>query len=330
MAPNAASEQGIVLISILLNASLFGLVSQQFYAYWTIGFKDSIRLRLFVIVQFIVAAFQSLILWHFAWILFVKFPSTPTFGMPPPSPVGLWEGPINSLGQLVIILMVNMYLASRIYGLTKSRVKSGVVIALSVTAFILGVITDVMGWKTPFFPSVLRGLSVAWHAVQAVAECLITFFLSRMLLKSRSGVRRTDSTVNYIVRGIIQTGCLATAWALVALATYFLLPHNTIYRVFDVTSGTVYMHAMFETLLSRIRLRERMKLPSYQFELGSRSQEDRRTSSKISSPGGLRASVSVPKVYDLTPQPFRTSMFEPRSTPADKNDVIELESRVVE
>jgi hypothetical protein len=27
---------------------------------------------------------------------------------------------------------------------------------------------------------------------------------------------------------------------------------------------------MFETLLSRIRLRERMKLPTYQFELGSR------------------------------------------------------------
>lgn len=30
-----------------------------------------------------------------------------------PSPVELWEGPINSLGQLVLILMANMYLASR-------------------------------------------------------------------------------------------------------------------------------------------------------------------------------------------------------------------------
>jgi hypothetical protein len=41
----------------------------------------------------------------------------PTEASPPP--VELWEGPINSLGQLVIILMANMYLASRLVNLDR-------------------------------------------------------------------------------------------------------------------------------------------------------------------------------------------------------------------
>jgi len=71
---------------------------------------------------------------------------------------------------------------------------------------------------------------------------LRTVLLSRVLLKARSGMRQSDSTINYIVRSIIQTGCLATAWALAALATWFLLPRISAYRFFDITSGTVYTH----------------------------------------------------------------------------------------
>jgi len=71
---------------------------------------------------------------------------------------------------------------------------------------------------------------------------LRTVLLSRVLLKARSGMRRSDSTINYIVRNTIQTGFLATAWAMAALATWFLIPKNTAYRIFDVTSGTMYTH----------------------------------------------------------------------------------------
>ena len=71
----------------------------------------------------------------------------------------------------------------------------------------------------------------------------VTVLLSRLLLKARSGMRQSDLTINYIVRNIIQTGCLATAWALAALATWFLLSHDiSVYRIFDMTSGTVYTH----------------------------------------------------------------------------------------
>jgi len=174
------------------------------------------------------------------------------------------------------------------------------------------------------FPTVRGNLSIAWHAIQAAVECLITFLLSRVLLKARSGMRQSDSTINYIVRNIIQTGFLATAWALAALVTWFLIPKNTAYRIFDVTSGTMYTHAMFETLLSRIRLRERMKLPSY-IHLGLQQSQGGWTGSSQTS-GPPRSPISIPGVGDLSSGPLNASGLESGSIPASKVDVIELET----
>jgi len=262
-------------------------------------------------------------MWHLAWEIFIVFPTPLTTGIPPPRPKDLWEGPINSICQLVIILMANIFLASRIYGLTKSRLQCYSVIALSAVAFALGMATNVMAWKNLSFPTVRRNLSIAWHAIQAAVECLITFLLSRVLLNARSGMRQSDSTINYIVRSIIQTGCLATAWALAALATWFLLPRISAYRVFDITSGTVYTHAMFETLLSRIRLRERLKLPSYIHIGMQRSQGGWMGSSKTS---GHPSPTSIPGVGGLSSAPLNASGLESGSIPASKVDVIELET----
>ena len=121
--------------------------------------------------------------------------------------------------------------------------------------------------------------SVIWHAIQALVECLITstsihssqirmshyshciVFLSRTLLKSRSGVRRSDSIVDYLVRNVIQTGCLATIWAIAALVTWFWLSRNvTIYRIFDITSGTIYTHVGGSFLSPTVCLIRRMGL----------------------------------------------------------------------
>jgi hypothetical protein len=48
--------------------------------------------------------------------------------------------------------------------------------------------------------------------------------------------------VNYLIRSAIQTGCLATAWAIAGLVTFFFLPKMAAYRIIDLTSGTVYTH----------------------------------------------------------------------------------------
>ena len=145
--------------------------------------------------------------------------------------------------------------------------------------------------------------------LQAIAECLIMctsllkihgetdcffciVFLARALLSSRSGLQRSDSVVNHLVRNVIQIGLFAMIWAFAELGTYFLLPKRDIYTLFDMTSGLIYTHVsdcfiqarchiftqkgvqmIYDGLLSRPRLRTRLAERS-QLEVGLPSQVD--------------------------------------------------------
>jgi hypothetical protein len=89
--------------------------------------------------------------------------------------------------------------------------------------------------------------------------------------------------VNYLVRATIQTGSLATTWAISALVTWFFLPNISAFRFFDITGGAVYAYvsdaplsdfliwrryqAIFDTLLSRVKLRERMSSTVYTMQV---------------------------------------------------------------
>ena len=104
--------------------------------------------------------------------------------------------------------------------------------------------------------------AVVCYGLQVIAQCLImgTFkfffsthhrwnechfhvvFLSRALLKSRSGLQKSDGVVNYLVRRVIQIGFLAAFWTIVGWATWFFLPNELAFLLFSATAGPVYTH----------------------------------------------------------------------------------------
>jgi len=249
--------QATLFAATLLDMLLFGMVAQQFYTYWITGFKDPTYLKLFVVVQFFLVAFQNSMIWYLVTKVFVIFE-----GQLPPGG-SLWSGPANSLCQLFIVLLANSFLVFRIYGLTKSRTKSLVPIAFSIIAFVFGMVTVVATAWSSHSESFRYATSVVWYTSQATAECLITYFLVCALLKNRSGVHKSDLMVRYLARNVIQAGVLATIWALASLVSWFWLNHVLVYRLFDITSGSVYTHAIFETLISRIQLRGRMAASTF-------------------------------------------------------------------
>ncbi len=78
----------------------------------------------------------------------------------------LWEGPVNSIFQLIIIILANVFLAIRLVRLhqpldfdlgihlnfsidtlTKSHLQSGLVVFLSTIAFIGGIINVTSSWR---------------------------------------------------------------------------------------------------------------------------------------------------------------------------------------
>ncbi|KAI0301397.1 hypothetical protein BC826DRAFT_989245 [Russula brevipes] len=274
---------GVLLIAILLNAYFFGVITQQLYLYWISRFEDPIHGL--CCTQFVVVIVQGTMYWQFAWKIYVI-----DYAHALHQKAGPWQALVGSLCQLVLIIMANTFMASRIYRLTRNRLQSAVALAFSTAAFITGVVTLGATWKadptiTGYTP-LQRTAAALWHALQFVAECLIMFFLSRGLLESRSGLRSSDSIVNHLVRNVIQVGLFATIWSLAGLGTYFLLPRSTVYTIFDATSGSIYTHMIYDGLLSRPILRSRMADPS-RLEVGLPSQSLSHTSHSISL-GGKR------------------------------------------
>ncbi|KAH9953752.1 hypothetical protein BC827DRAFT_1246602 [Russula dissimulans] len=272
---------GALLRAILLNSCLFGIVSQQFYSYWRSDFDDSKGIKAFVVTQFSIIAFQSIMcvflfpapspcrptdriirLWEFAWRAFVVHFVT----IVNPNEY-TWRVPVSSVCECILVLFANIFLANRIYSLTKSRFQYGLIIALSSSAFVLGMSTTTITWGQTLKPSFIvdetltpqsKGMAATWHGLQAISECLITIFLARALLKSRSGIRNSDTVVNYLIRNVIQIGFLTTLWAIGELVTWFFLPKSAIYSVFCATTGSLYTHLIYDTLLSRVQLRQHL------------------------------------------------------------------------
>ncbi|KAH9981593.1 hypothetical protein BJV74DRAFT_81576 [Russula compacta] len=260
------SYAGVVFVAILLNGFLFGVLTQQFYSYWTSGFDDSRRIKAFVVTQYSLVALQYVMLYQLAWNIFVI-----NGCLTSNAKSYTWQGPVSSMSQCVLILLANTFLALRIYDFTGSRLQSGSVMALSVTSFVFGLVTLIATWtssvKSVFiythFTPAQQASSVVWHITQAICECLISTFLTRALLASRTGLRKSDNIVSHLTRHVVQIGLFATTWAIAELATWFLLPRYTVYALFDMTTGSIYTHMIYDTLLSRTRLRDRLAKSSH-------------------------------------------------------------------
>ncbi|KAI0301412.1 hypothetical protein BC826DRAFT_1102006 [Russula brevipes] len=232
-------------------------------------------------------------------------------------------------------MMANVFLASRIYSLTRSRLQSGLVLAFSTAAFLTGIVTLWLTWAAnpilSTYSTSERAASVIWNVLQVITECLIMLFFSRALLASRSGLETSNSVVNHLIRNVIQVGLIATIWSLAALGTYFLLPQITVYTVFDMTCGSIYVHMIYDGLLSRPRLRSRLADRS-QLEMGLPTQFSQSVSrashlhtsegKRLSGAARTHATVSFMIPMDLGTATQNTS--EPSEVDRDRN--LEFES----
>ncbi|KAI9437997.1 hypothetical protein H4582DRAFT_229086 [Lactarius indigo] len=256
MAPqnlDSVLHAGVRLLAILFNTFLFGVISQQLYAYSLSGFKDSMRIKVFVGVQYTIIAFQGIMLWQLAWWHFVA-----DYGVPRNFKARTWQVPVVIGCQCVLVLSANIFLADRVHALTGCRIKSSVIIALSIGAFGFGVALTMLAWfgglspnGTYTHPEII--IAAFWHGLQAITGCLIAYFLLRALINSR---KKSDGIVYYLIRRVFQIGFFAMLWAALGLVAFIFFPR--VCSLFDMTLGSIYTHVIFDTLQSesRIGLRE--------------------------------------------------------------------------
>ena len=76
----------------------------------------------------------------------------------------------------------------------------------------------------------------------------ILVFLARALLSSRSGLQKTNTVVEYLVRNVIKIGFFASLWAIGSLVGWVFLPKLSLYTVFNNSAGSMYTHVSGSSL----------------------------------------------------------------------------------
>lgn len=108
---------------------------------------------------------------------------------------------------------------------------------------------------------VLDGLVTAWLAMQMGIDLYITgtclqhelpplpslkssaVALCWILSQAKTKFRATDTVINRLMRGAIQTGVFASIFSLGDLVAFLALPHTNIYGMFAIPLGRIYTNA---------------------------------------------------------------------------------------
>jgi hypothetical protein len=110
---------------------------------------------------------------------------------------------------------------------------------------------------------VLRQNTTSVNSVQAAAaatgDIVITAVLCYLLNDSRTGVGRTNTIINKLIKYAINRGAMTSVCALLNLVFFVSLPETFVFMVPLLPSGQLYVISVVSMLLARHGLRDRAK-----------------------------------------------------------------------
>ncbi|KAK0482192.1 hypothetical protein IW261DRAFT_1466719 [Armillaria novae-zelandiae] len=247
--------------TLLVNTYLFGIVTFQFATYY--GSSESNSILITVLLLFLNDSVHFCRI-YMAWFLLpdAEDPrSVENYTNPEILLIAPWPYPFtcHKRSYCCDSLYITFW-AFRLYRLTgKLYLYVGLMIG-AVTVFGLGITTGNQG-ALSFYAwiihevlklIVLKPIIITWLVGQTVMDLFLTSSLSYVLYRSRTGFRTTDSVINQLIRGTIQTGVFSSMFA----PSSFSSPTTNLYGMFAMPVGRIYTNTLMDTLISREKLKE--------------------------------------------------------------------------
>jgi hypothetical protein len=243
---------GVLLIGLFFNTYLYGLVTYQFIVYKNTKFNDRAWIKVVVATLFVVDTIHSAVAVYAAWELCVT-----NYNNPASLAFVSWTIPFTAVATSVAAIITQFFLGHRVLVLTKSKVIVAVIGILSVLGFVFGtyagIYSGILHEVAKF--GVLGPYVTCWLVFQTSADLFITFTLSFVLARSRTGFRKTDTIINRIIRGAVQTGLFASLFALADMFSFLLHRDTNLYAMFAFPLGRIYTNTLLDTLNARTALK---------------------------------------------------------------------------
>jgi len=243
---------GVLLIGLFLNTYLFGLVSYQFIVYRNTKFNDRPWIKALVVALFLLDLAQSMVVVYAGWEMCVT-----NYNNPASLAIISWTIPFTACGNAVLAFISQIFLGHRVLVMTKNKILVGVIGILSTVGLFGGMYSGIYSGVLRYivkFPA-LDPFVTLWLGSQTAADLLITVSLTWVLSRSRTGFRRTDTIINRIIRGSVQTGLFVSIFALADLFSFLFSRNTYLYAMFAYPLGRIYTNTLLDTLNARSALK---------------------------------------------------------------------------
>ncbi|KAJ7640753.1 hypothetical protein DFH06DRAFT_621401 [Mycena polygramma] len=240
---------GPLLVGILFNTYLYGLVTSQYLDYWNHQFNDALWIKITVILLLLVDTAHSIIGIYELWHLCVSNFTNPSILL-----VVDFTIPFTAIAMSTSGVITQIFLGHRVFQLTQSKPLAIVLGVLSTGGFVSGCIAGVKSGiikKGADFGEIIP-IVTCWLTLLTSVDLLITGILIYVLSRSKTGFRRTDTIINRLIRGAIQTGLFASMFALADLFSFIFAPNTSFYAMFAFPIGRIYTTTLLNTLNARV------------------------------------------------------------------------------
>ncbi|KAI6042601.1 hypothetical protein EDC04DRAFT_2891966 [Pisolithus marmoratus] len=265
---------GTLLIGIFFNTYLYGLVTYQFAAYCRRCFNDPLHIKSVLIFSiplsfnvrsvyrrsmvwflFILDTFHSGSLIYMAWSYTVT-----NYDNPAALLVAEWPYTFTPIGTAGAALVTHLFLGYRIWRMSRSNILFAVVIVLAIPSFGFGMACGIEAWIIQVLSELpeLNNLVIAWLGMQVSIDVFITVTLTIIFLRSKTGYRKTDTVLNRLIRGAIQTGLFAGIFSVSVLISFLVVPTMDLYAMFAIPISRIYTNTLFDTLLAREQIKSQL------------------------------------------------------------------------
>ncbi|KAJ7167442.1 hypothetical protein C8R43DRAFT_1232336 [Mycena crocata] len=245
------ASQGPLLLGFLFNAVLYGLVAHQYLSYWNFKFNDPVWIKTVVVFLFILDTAHTAVSFYEAWHLCVT-----NFNNPHALKFVDWTIPFTAVATSTSGVVTQFFLIHRVFHLTKSKPLVVILLALSTAGFVFGCIAGIKSGiiaEAAKFKQIIP-IVICWLTLLSFVDLLITGILIHALTRNKTGFYLTDTIINQLIRGAVQTGLFASMFAFGDLFAFVFAPETTFYAMFAYPIGRIYTNSLLDTLNTRMAI----------------------------------------------------------------------------
>ncbi|KAJ7927644.1 hypothetical protein B0H13DRAFT_1970084 [Mycena leptocephala] len=237
---------GPILLGAFFNMILFGILVAQMLTYFQSSNRDPLFMRVFVygvfFVEFANTCLDIAIMFQLLVLEYAAIPDKlPTVFMTIPICV------------ILVAFPCQLFFIWRIHTFTQSKALCGFIVSLAFATLGVGMWAVYHLIKAGAWAKVPDAHLAAevWLFFSAGTDLVIAFCLSIALKGKKTGMAKTDTVVDRIIRMTIQTGVLTALFNVLDVVSFLSIKNATFNFMFNIPLSKLYSNCLMSALNAR-------------------------------------------------------------------------------